>query len=374
MICKYCGRSVPDESVYCLYCGERLARKKRTRSQERSYPKYRVLADGTLLGQLMVGGRRETVKAETEKAYRAKIDAIRAGVMELKAHPDRRPLKTVLRDYIDKNDGVLSPATIRGYEYILKGRFVSYMDKPAGQIDYQAMVNEEAKKHAPKTVENAWGLVTAAFRDAKIPVPEVNLPTVPESDEDFLDHDQILRFLPAIRGDSCELACLLALHSLRMSELLKLNVSDIRDGKIHVRGAMVRDKKNQLVEKKTNKSRSSTRVVDIMIPRISELLPASGPVVTVAAETIRKHSINACKKAGLPPCSPHDLRRSFASLGHFLQWDERTIMAVGGWSNMNTVHKIYIKLSQKDVSSDVQKMQNYYQITTGSSESADTNA
>lgn len=372
MTCKYCGQEIPAGSVFCMYCGERVARKKREK-ETRRYPKYRTLSDGTLLGQLMVDGRRETVKAANEKEYKARIDAIRAGVLEVKAHPEKRTLHDVVRAYIDKNDGVLSPSTVRGYEYIIKGRFKNYMQTQVCRIDLQEMVNEESKLRAPKTVGNAWGLVAAAFRDAGIPVPEINLPQVPESDEDFLDHEEIKSFLSAIRGDDCELAAILMLQSLRMSELLKLDASDISDGKIHIRGAIVRGKDGRLVEKRTNKNRTSSRDVDIVIPRLTEILPEEGRLVTTPPTTLTSRIKSACKRAGVTVCSPHDLRRSFASLGYHLKWSERAIMAEGGWADISTVHRIYVKLSSRDLQENVQTMQNYYGFTTVTSEPAPNN-
>lgn len=366
MKCPYCNHAVPDESVFCMICGERIARKKREKKPSAKYPKYRVLADGSLLGQLMVNGTRETIKAENEKQYKAKIDALRTGIAEMKAHPEKRPLKQVLREYIDKNDGILSPSTICGYETIYRNRFKDYMGQQIGKIDFQKMLNEDAKLIAPKTLENSWSLVSAAFNDAKIPVPDVNLAAVPESAEDFLDYEQIQIFLKAIEGDRCEIAALLMLHGLRMSELLKLDAqTDITKTDIFVRGAIVPDKTFKLVEKKTNKNRTSTRTVPIVIPRLQQLIPDSGKVVTVPRSTLNRRVVQICTAAGLPPCSPHDLRRSYASLGYHLKWSERTIMVLGGWSNIETVHKIYVKLAQKDVNADVQAMRDYYGFTTG---------
>lgn len=363
MNCPYCKNRIPDESVFCMFCGERTARRRREKKTA-SYPKYRVLADGSLLGQLMVDGQRETIKAANEREYKAKIDALRAGIADLKAHPEKRTLKTLLREYIDKNDAVLSPATIRGYEGIHDNRFPEYRDLPFGKIDCQRMINDEAKDVSPKTLKNAWGLVSAALRDAGIPVPDVNLPAVPDTEADFLDYDQITKFLEAVKGDDCEAAALLMLHSLRMSEVLKLAAEDIHDNQICVRGAVVPGKDHKLVEKASNKSRASSRAVPVMIPRLLQVLPEEGRIVKLHPSSIRRRIENVCIKAGLPVCSPHDLRRSFASLAYHLQWSERAIMAVGGWSNMATVHKIYVKLSQNDIQSDVNKMRNYYGFTT----------
>lgn len=364
MICKYCKNEIPDESVFCMLCGQRVARK--SKESGPGYPKFRKLKDGFSC-QIMVDGRREVVRAESERKLRAEIDARREKIVELKAHPEKRTLDSIVRAYIDKNDAVLSPATIRGYEIIYRNRFKDYMPLEAGKIDFQEMVNEEAREAAPKTVKNAWALIAPALGDAKVPVPDVNLPTVPDYDGDFLDHEQIQLFLKAIRGDSCEAAALLMLHSLRMSELLKLETSDIVNGQIHVRGAIVPNKHNKFVEKKTNKNRTSSRTVPVMIPRLSEILPAEGKIVTVHPSTIRTHIENACIAAGVPVCSPHDLRRSYASLGFHLKWSELAIKTIGGWSNMQTVHRIYVKLYQKDLKSDVENMKNYYQITSDAS-------
>jgi integrase len=211
------------------------------------------------------------------------------------------------------------------------------------------------------------------MRSAGIPVPDVNLPQVPPSDEDFLDFEQIQTFLRAIRGDDAECAALLMLHSLRTSELLMLDASDVRDGVIHVRGAIVQDKDNNLVEKKTNKNRTSTRDIPVMIPRLLEVLPVSGKAVTVSRATFRRHIMDACTANGLPACSPHDLRRTFASLAKHLKWDPVTVMRVGGWSNMQTVNRIYAKLAEKDRTADIERMQNYYQITTEPEKSREIN-
>ena len=362
MKCRHCKNDgLPEHALYCPWCGKPQTKNK----IEKRYPKARVLADGSLLGQLMVNGRRVTVKARHEKEYQAMIDAYRERIIELKSNPEKRSLREIVRSYIDASDAVLSPATIRGYETIIRCRFKSYMDKPVETIDFQRMINAEARTVAPKTVLNGWALISAALKDAHIDVPDIHLPKVPESDEDFLDFEQIQLFLKEIRGDPAELAALLALHSLRTSELLALTVDDVTGECIRVRGALVPDKDHKLTHKETNKNRTSTRDVPIMIPRLLELLPQKGSLITLHTSTLRRRIEAACLRAGVPVCSLHDLRRSFASLGYHLGWSERSIMAVGGWSTLSTVHKIYVKLSKKDIENDIGKMKNYYEFTTG---------
>lgn len=370
--CRFCRKEIPQGALFCPWCGEKQVGQKKAAPK---YPAFRVLADGSLLGQLMADGQRVTVKAATEEEYRARIDAIRTGVMELKKHPEKRTLESVLRAYIDKNDGVLSPATIRGYEIIYNNRFKGYMQKRICDIDFQEMIQDEVRaKRSPKTIKNSWGLVSPALNAAKIPVPDVNLPTVLDADGDFLDYEQIQTFLAAIKGDKAETAALLMLHSLRLSELRKLTVEQVSGGVIHVRGAVVQGKDNKPVEKPTNKNRTSRRDIPIMIPRLEELIPAAGPVVTIAPTTMHRHIKDVCRACGLPECSPHDLRRSFASLAKHLKWDPETLMKIGGWSNMQTVNRIYAKLAEQDKNKDIESMRNYYQITTDAEKSADSAA
>jgi len=364
--CKYCKKDgVPDGALFCPWCGEKLIRA-RKKKDALKYPKFRVLADGSLLGQIMLDGKRETVKAANEAEYRAKIDGLRTGVLEMKAHPEKRHLQTVLREYIDKNDEVLSPSTICGYEVLYKNRFKGYVKKSIGEIDFQKMVNDEVTECSAKTLKNAWGLVRAALKDAGIPVPNINLPAVPRVDGDFLDYEQIQTFLKAVRGDSVECAALLLLHSLRLSEAMMLTADNVSDGVIHVRGAVVVDKNNRPVVRTANKTAESSRDIPIMIPRLSEVLPESGPLITIARPTVQHRVKKICTNAGLPPCSPHDLRRSFASLAKHLGWMPDTLMRIGGWADLQTVNRIYAKLSEKDKNADIKKMQNYYQITTAS--------
>jgi integrase len=283
-------------------------------------------------------------------------------VLEIREHPERVKLRELLRGYIDANEGTLSPATLRGYEGVYKNRFKDQMERRVCDIDWQKAISSEGK--SAKTIRNAWGLVAAAMHAAGIPVPPVNLPPVPKTDQDFLDYEQIKKFLEAVKGDPVEPAALLMLHSLRLSEALKLQAVDLVGSEIWVRGAVVEDKDGKMVEKATNKNRTSSRDVPIMIERLREVWPEAGPVVTMAPRDIRRSLEAVCKRAGVPVCSPHDLRRSFASLAYHLGWPEKITQQVGGWGDASTLRAVYYKLAGADVDQAVKKMQNYYQITT----------
>ena len=357
MICKSCKREIENDSIFCRFCGERQIRQKK---KEISVPKPTQAASGEWFAQIMIDGKRHRIKGATPEEYVAKARAFKLGLLENRKEVDRRSLHQIVHAYIDSNTHTLSPATIRGYETICRTRFKKYMDKPVGRIDFQTMINEEAAIVAPKTVVNAWALISVSLESAGIDVPKVNKPSVPVTDEDYLDFEQIKLFMKEIYGRSAELAALLALHGLRLSELLDLEVSQITGKGIVIKGATVFDKDGQLVHKDTNKNKTSRRIVPIMIPRLLELLPSDGKAVTIHPSSIRRGIIAACLRAGLPVCSVHDLRRSFASLAFHLGWDAQTTMQLGGWANLQTVNEVYRKLATLDKNRDVEKMQAFY--------------
>lgn len=360
MKCKSCKREIDDDSFFCKWCGREVARG-RKKKEEVSVPKPRQFKSGEWFAQVMVDGERYPVKAATEAEYYIKARALKQGLIEGQKKKSGTTLRKVIRSYIDSTDSVLSPATIRGYEIIYRNRFDAYMDKDIQSINWQQMVSEEAKTVSPKTAVNAWGLVAAALKAKNIDVPKVHTPKVPKSDEGWLNFEEIGIFLKHLEGDSVECAALLALHGLRTSEFLDLDVSQISEKGIVIRGASVPDKDNNLVHKDTNKTEASRRTVPVMIPRLLEVLPEGGKAVTLSAMSIRRGLERVCSKAQLPVVTPHDLRRSFTSLAFHLGWNAQTTMQVGGWSNMQTVNEVYRKLADADRKADVVKMQNYYQ-------------
>lgn len=363
MKCKSCHNEIERTDLYCRYCGSQLFKNQK---KELSIPKPRQLANGSYSGQLMVNGERCTINAPTLEEYEVKARATKLSLLEMKKAPPKVTLGDAVSSYIESNRNVLSPSTIRGYEMIRNNRFKRYMRIPYSEIDFQQMVNDETKLVSPKTITNAYALVKSALKAYRFELPEVNLPAVVTPDLLFLDYEQIPKYLDAVKGQAGELASILALHSLRMSELLAITYDDIilinNNYYVVVNKAVVRDSNNKYVLK-TTKTEKSNRKIPVMIPRLLELLPESGRLVTNTPVGIERQIRRACERASLPYIGCHGLRRSFASLAFHLRWDERSIMAIGGWSNMQTVHKVYIKLAQQDLKANTSTMADFYQIT-----------
>lgn len=340
-------------------------------------PEPRKLPSGQYYIQLRLGGKSypftyPTAKECRDAARTFKSDYL-AGRIEEAAEKESSPviptLGSVIDAYIERSPS-LSPATIRGYDIIRKHRFKNYMDLPYNAIDFQEMLNEEIEISSPKTIKNGWALVRRALKKEAglvIQQDDYSIPRVPIKHLPYLRPDEIQPFCAALRGNIAEIPLLFELHGLRRSEVLALTWEeniDLKHGMIRVYGASVQNKDAVFVRKKTNKNDTSTRTVPIMIPRLKELLteqtPKTGPVVKVNPDTMLYNVNKVCKDAGVTVVSNHGLRYSFASLGYHLKLSERQIMELGGWADINTMHKIYIRIAQEDIKSAENAMTDFF--------------
>ena len=337
-------------------------------------PEPRKLPSGSWFIQLRLNGVSVPVTASsrTECINAARLIKAehKAGKRRIRQKSESPTLRSAIDAYIDARRNVLSPSTIRGYATIRDNRFPDVMDKRLPEISWQDAVNAEAAAHAPKTVKNEWRFISSVLRENGILPPKVTLPQLVQKEHDYLDADQIPAFVSAVKDNPCCIQALLALHGLRRSELVALDWSnvDLKNGLLHIRGAAVYNEDQQLVRKETNKNTSSRRTVPIMIPELEAALRAvpedqrTGPVVTVTPNAILKQINRVCRSAGLPEVGTHGLRHSFASLAFSsdVGMTEREVMELGGWSDPQTVHKIYEHLARRNRLKAENKMAQFY--------------
>lgn len=330
-------------------------------------PEPRKLPSGTWFIQLRLDGVSVPVSALSKKECIRQAELIkaehRAGKRETALKTDKT-VRELMTDYIAALPADTSPTTIRGYEIIKKHRFQTVLDERPEKIDWQAAI--DAEQAAPKTVKNAWGFASACLRAAGKPVPKVRLPKGQSKPRPFLEPDEILKVLPLLEGRKYEIPALLALHSLRSSEIMGLDFADIDLNKnvIHVHGATVQDKDNKLVYKDSNKTDASTRDIPIMIPRLVDVLKQRGQTTgAVWGKTpcgLYRTMEDVCNILGIPNVGAHGLRHSFASLAYHLNLSELEAMEIGGWSDYKTMRKIYTHLAKKDRLKAENKMAEFY--------------
>lgn len=327
--------------------------------------------------RLRLGGESIPITARTEKECIRQAQLIKAEYKAGKRKPEKivekklPTLSEAIDNYIDARKSSLSPATLREYGAIKRNRFQGLMGRSLSDLsdrDYITACQQEAAQVSAKTLKNAWGFIRSVVGETTgSPPPNVTLPQVVPNERPFLDADQIRVFIQAVHGTSVEIPALLALSSLRRSEILALrweNV-DLKHRRILVKGAKVPGPTGSMVEKPENKNRSSTRYVPILMDELMDALTAiqqpTGHVVKCSANTMWTNINKICEAHKIPKVGVHGLRHSFASLAYHLNIPEKITMEIGGWSDNQTMRKIYTHIGQKDMEKYIDAFGGFFQ-------------
>ena len=329
-------------------------------------PEAEKLPSGSYRCRVMVNGQKKSFTAPTKREAEQDALEYKIGILAEENEKPEITIRKAIDEYLTLKSGVLSPASVRGHRIKQRCYLQSIMDIPLSKLSVSAIQHAiNTEKCSPKTIRETWALIRPALKRYGVSY-DVSLPAVQSDEHAFLSAEEIPVFLKEAEGSKYEIAFLLALHSLRVSEILGLrweNV-DLEKQSITVRGATLFDENNKLVNKPTNKNRSSRRTIPIMIPRLFQLLSdaerTSEFVVIANPNSIRASANKICRKANLPEVGTHGLRHSFCSLAYKLGICEKVTMQLGGWSDYGTMRKIYTHIAQTDISDSVQQIKNFF--------------
>ena len=321
-------------------------------------PTARQLPSGKWFCRVRVNGQDVPITRDTEKEAVAEAMAVKYGIKEAEKRSKKKTLHQAIDDYVAARRNILSPATIRGYKSIQTNRFQSMMQRDIFTVtadQWQRAVNQEARIVTAKTLTNSWRFISSVITETTGHRPTVRLPQVIPAERPWLTPEQIPLFVDAVKGDKAEIPALLALSSLRRSEIVGLRWKDVdlKKGVLMVNGSAVPDENHKIVFKRETKNTTSRRFVPSIPPLQVALESASQLgefVVTYHPATVMNQVNRVCEKNGLPKVGLHGLRHSFASLAYHLQIPEKVAMEIGGWADDRTMHKIYTHISEKSVS------------------------
>lgn len=320
-------------------------------------PTARQLPSGAWFCRVRVDGKDISITRDTKKEAIAEAMAIKAGIKESAKKPKKKTLTLAIDDYIAARQNILSPSTIRGYKIIKDNRFQAMMHRDVYTVtvdQWQKAVNQEAKLIKAKTLTNSWRFIASVIFEETGQRLNIRLPQIVPADRPWLTPEQIPVFVAAVQSTTVEIPALLALSSLRCSEILNLRWADIdfKNDTLKVNGAAVMDEDGNLIHKQETKNKTSRRTVPL-IPPLKEALQRIDHhgeyVTTMTANGIYKAVNRICMAADLPQVGIHGLRHSFASLAYHLNIPEKVAMEVGGWADNQTMHKIYTHVSKKAV-------------------------
>lgn len=322
-------------------------------------PKATKLKSGNWRIQIQIDGHRYSCTGATKKEAQEKAKQIFAG-----AEMEKRLPMTVGRamdQYITEKSGVLSSSTIRGYKSVRKNYLQDLMDiniSDLTQGDIQLSVSNEALNgKSPKTIRNAHGLLNAVLEEFRPNFStHTHLPEKQQTEMRIFTEEEMQKVWNAVKGTKYELSILLgSWMGLRMSEVRGLKFEDLKEGKLHIHTAVVRDSEGKSIEKGT-KTVSGDRWIKcpgtiqhlIIVERLkledtgkTKEEIAKNYICPYADITIYKNFVSICKKAGVEPCRFHDLRHFAASEAHALGVPNKYSMKRMGHKTENMLQNVY---------------------------------
>ena len=295
-------------------------KKMRAKAAKLTSPKPEELKSGAWRCEKVVNGQRIRVTDKDPAVAHAKVNAIASGLIAKRNGVANITFGEAYEEFVSKNKNIFSPSTLLGYERIKKNHLTDLLHVSMNNITesmIQTKINKLAKKYAPKTVANIYGLITDIYYDCyKDRRLQINLPQKDKVEIQIPTKEEVQKIYESCRGSKYELSVLFAMElGLRASEIRGLRWESIDGDRIHISQAIV-EGIDGATQKKT-KSTESTRWL-YLTPRIKELLEqtphTSEYIVTLTGQAMGKGFTRICEKAQIPHYRFHDLRHVFASV------------------------------------------------------------
>lgn len=343
MKCKSCKREIPDNSIFCNWCGERQIKE---RKSEIRVPKATQLPSGTWFIRLRMNGQSVPISEKTEAECIAKAKAIKAGMIEAKKTAPKLTLSKAIDEYIKSRQDTVSPSTVASYRKIQRIRFQSLMKSELKDITpnrIQKAISEEISNGlSAKTIKDTYCFTRTvlSYHGVDLDDTHISLPQVQPSPYKTLTPDEIAVLLKALPGNPCEIPILLALWlGLRRSEIIALEKEDFdfAHNTVTIHSAIVRDENNNYVEKGTKTASSARTIIcpTYIMDKVKNL--PDGKIHPYDAGYILKCLNKLCKDNNLPMIRLHDLRHINASVMLLLNIPDKYAMERGGWATKQTM-------------------------------------
>lgn len=345
----------------------RKLKKQREAAAKLSRPRPVLLPSGKWRCQVMLQGRRFDVIEDDPAVAHAKALAIKAGLLEQQKPVTELTVGEAIDRYIESKDAVLSPSTIRGYKSLRGGALSELCDTRLCALTQEAIqrfINKVAKDHAPKTVKNAHGLLSAALSLYR---PEMVLrTTLPQKEKKEIQiptMEEVQFLSEKVKGTRFELPFLLAAWmGLRTSEIRGLTWDCVEGDTLHIKQALVSAPDNKQVLKST-KTYSGNRKIRIP-PYILELInqqPRRGAyIVTYKRNSLYSRLDRLCKQYGLPHYRFHDLRHVQASVMLLLNVPDKYAMERMGHASTNMLKNVYQHTMRSKSEEIADQVDNYF--------------
>jgi len=346
MLCRACKREIPENSIYCNWCGEKQIRE-RKKKEEIKIPTPKQLPSGSW--NIVLRAEGQSITEPTRERCVARAKAVRAGFLAAKKKAAGQTLEQAYDAYLTARKGVISPSTYGGYEKLKRNTFAELMQCDIASVTSERVQTEissmATKGKSRKYIANAVGLLGSVLKAyAPETTLDIRLPQKKKSEPRRIEDEEIGQIMEAVHGTEIELPVLMGLWlGMRMSEIRGARFEDIKDGQLHICRAVVTDVDGRAVEKPP-KTFSGDRWVSLP-PEISKLIYAQGReegyIVLLSGQAIYKRFSRLLEKKGIEHCRFHDLRHANAAVMVRLGVDSRYAQERNGWASDRMYKQVY---------------------------------
>ena len=270
-------------------------------------------------------------------------------------------------NYIALKESVLSPSTIRGYNFAAKKiSAYSIYERDISTLtdaDIQSFVSALSLAVSPKYIKNIYGFLRAAIA---LHNPRLSFnPTMPQKTKQSLyipTSEDVQKLIDACSTTELKLAVLFAaVGTMRRGEACAVTFDDINysDHIIAVNKAFVETPVYtwELKAPKTYDSMRNIIMPEYVFDLIRSLKRKDGYILNMTPDRLYVRFKKAVRAAGLPDFRYHDLRHYAASQMHAKGMPDRYIEAIGGWKpGSNVLKRVY----ENVIDTELVKMRNEY--------------
>ena len=289
-------------------------------------------------------GKRYTVYFDHKPTEKEVMVAMSEKLQNVDSGADKGSFELYCDKYIDAKRDVLSPSTIGGYQKCKRCLSPGFKAKrlyDIEQIDVQIEISNYAKNHAPKSVKNQHGFISAVLKMFR-PHFQLNtaLPQNKVVDRELPIVSEVEQILKASEGSPYHIGFQLAVLGLRRSEICAVSIDDISGNILKINKTSIYDEENHLMIRDNTKTEESTREVylpDSLVKEIHEAGVIYDKTPPMLVKTLHKYQ----DMLGLSHFTLHDLRHYFASYAHLQGIPDVYIMKMGGWKTDYVMKKVY---------------------------------
>jgi integrase len=305
---------------------------------------WRVIATKTVDGVKLRKSFSDKNKKTAEKnaaEWAASVSSVNVNDDALSSYYDR---------YIKAKEKVLSPNTIRSYKAIKKTHFQELMSVKIDRLteeQIQRAVNIMAAASSPKTVRNAYGLLTAVLSMFRPEFhPRISLPQKQKHEVYIPSDDVIKKVVELSEGQPIHIPILLAAFGgLREGEICALTKEDFKDNKVSINKSIVYSEGKRIV--KSPKTYSGFRTVELPPFVIKAIADNNWIVYNGCLRNVAKQFQNLLQRNNLPKFRFHDLRHYYVSSLFDMGIPEKYIIAQVGHSSSTITKAVYDHIMTK---------------------------